>query len=321
MRLAARPRIPRQSSPRGAFRLGEDQLTFMPQREPYPGVQRIFVGDIQGCADEFEELLSRATLEFGRRFELWLVGDLVNRGPTNLRVLERIHDLWSQGRAFPVLGNHEIALLRTALGLRRTTRLDTLQEVLESKDASEWFEWLRFLPLARTGKLGGTPFLMVHAAALPGSIEDTLTVARRAEKRLQTAKPKQLRRFLAEDPSDRKDHPVANAMARLVSCRSVSAGDRGTDGWSEAEPTRDSEPWHAAWRRARPAYGVVYGHWSLQGLHVAKGLRGLDTGCVHHGRTGDGHLTAWLPGARKNPFATPDTGFWQFRGHRRYLPK
>jgi bis(5'-nucleosyl)-tetraphosphatase (symmetrical) len=281
-------------------------------------VQRIFVGDIQGCADELDELLTRATREFGKRFELWPVGDLVNRGPANLRVLERIHDLWSQGRAFPVLGNHEIALLRTALGLRRLTRLDTLDEVLESKDASEWVDWLRLLPLARTGKIAGTAFLMVHAAALPGSIEDTVADARRAEKRLHTPKPKQLRRFLAEDPSDRKAHPHANALARLVSCRSVDPSDPAGH-WSEAEPGGGSEPWHVAWRRARPDYGVIYGHWSLQGLHVAKGLRGLDTGCVHHGRTGDGHLTAWLPGARKHPFATPDTRLWQFKGHRRYL--
>ena len=56
-------------------------------------MQRIFVGDVQGCADELESLLQRAESAFGDRFELWLVGDLVNRGPESLRVLSRVRAL------------------------------------------------------------------------------------------------------------------------------------------------------------------------------------------------------------------------------------
>jgi hypothetical protein len=62
----------------------------------------------------------------------------------------------------------------------------------------------------------------------------------------------------------------------------------------------------------------VYGHWSLQGLHVARGLRGLDTGCVHHGRGRDGLLTAWTPDERPDPFGVPDDRFVQVRAHARY---
>ena len=63
----------------------------------------------------------------------------------------------------------------------------------------------------------------------------------------------------------------------------------------------------------------MYGHWARQGLHVAAGLRGLDTGCVHHGRGRDGWLTAWLPeAASSDPFATPDTSFWKIPARRAY---
>jgi len=292
-------------------------------------VQRIFVGDIQGCADELDELLDRATSRFGKRFELWSVGDLINRGPANLRVLERIHDLWDQGRAFPVLGNHEIALLRTALGLRRLGRLDTIGEVLDSPDASFWFEWLRALPLVRGDQIEGEPFLMVHAAAFPRlSLEATLERARKLEARLRSGHGA-LRKLLASAPADDR---AASRLGYLVSCRSLdSAG-----GWSEVEPgprpgAGSSGPrvaWHERFDPRREGYGVVYGHWSQQGLHVAPGLRGLDTGCVHHGRSGDGFLTAWLPGRagnggaakRTGAFGVPDDRFWQVRGHRQYLP-
>ena len=49
------------------------------------------------------------------------------------------------------------------------------------------------------------------------------------------------------------------------------------------------------------------------------GLRGLDTGCVHHGRDHDGLLTGWLPDEeRVDPFGIPDEGFWQVRARARY---
>ena len=52
---------------------------------------------------------------------------------------------------------------------------------------------------------------------------------------------------------------------------------------------------------------------------VAPGLRGLDTGCVHHGRGREGALTAWVPsGAVRAPFDIPDANFWQIPARRPY---
>ena len=98
-------------------------------------------------------------------------------------------------------------------------------------------------------------------------------------------------------------------------------------GWSsDGSPHAAGEPWHAAWSRREHRYGVVYGHWASQGLHIATGLRGLDTGCVHHGRGRDGFLTAWLPaagddpGPGEGPFRDSAPVLWQIPARRRYYP-
>jgi bis(5'-nucleosyl)-tetraphosphatase (symmetrical) len=272
-------------------------------------VQRIFVGDVQGCADELEEILGRARRELGSDFELWSVGDLVNRGPASHRALARVRDLVEAGRGALVLGNHELALLGRWLGVRPAGPSDSMEDLLERPDLDEWCEWLRRQPLALAGELGARPFLMVHASVAPDwSRSEALAAAREAEALLRAPDRAALAAALG----------VRDArLGRFVSCRSAFPNG----GWSAEPPDRlvGAEPWHAAWRRAGHDYGVVYGHWALQGLHVEPQLRGLDTGCVHHGRDRDGFLTAWLPDPRaSDPFAVPDTRFWQVRARRVY---
>lgn len=276
-------------------------------------MQPIFVGDVQGCADELGEILARAEERFGADWELWLVGDLINRGPANHRVLATVRELVERGRARCVLGNHELAFLSASLGLRPLGGSDTLGELLDRPDRDDWVEWLRRLPLVETGALGSRRVAMVHAAAHPAwSLDELAARARGAADRLARGDRDELRRFLATAPEVDEDRDV---LGRLLSCRSVSGDGR----WSKHEPTEGRTAWHAAWSERGHDYGVVYGHWAMQGLHVAPGLRGLDTGCVHHGRDHDGHLTAWLPDLeRADPFAVPDQGFWQVRARARY---
>lgn len=270
-------------------------------------MQRLFIGDVQGCADELDELIARARRRFGTRFETWLVGDLVNRGPHNLRVLRSVRELVESGRARCVLGNHEIGLLQTAMGLRPLGPRDSISDVLDAPDADDWIRWLAGLPLVQSDVLAGQPFAMVHAAVHPdwdiGELE---------------ARASHVSARLAADPAGllaAQEDPDLEVLNRLTRCRSVARGDV----WSSEPPLPPFEAWHAAWSRRSHDYGVVYGHWALQGLHVAAGLRGLDTGCVHHGRGREGALTAWLPDPRRaRPFAAPDRRFWRVAARRRY---
>jgi bis(5'-nucleosyl)-tetraphosphatase (symmetrical) len=274
-------------------------------------VQRIFVGDVQGCADELGEVIARAEREFGRDFELWLVGDTVNRGPASLRVLQRLRALHDEGRARIVLGNHELSLLRVAYGQREVLAGDTFQDVLEAADAEMWLGWVRSWPLVASGRLGEQDFAMVHASVAPGWSRGVLEAnARRVEARLRGSRL-EAERLLAAKPGD---DPDADLLARLTRARSVDA--RGH--WSSREPATPDDAWHRRWLAHDPDYGVVYGHWATQGLHVARNLRGLDTGCVYHGAFGDRHLTAWLPPHDATaPFAVPDDHFWHISGRER----
>jgi bis(5'-nucleosyl)-tetraphosphatase (symmetrical) len=272
-------------------------------------VQRIFVGDVQGCADELEEILARAHREFGSAYELWSVGDLVNRGPKSHRALALVREHVEAGRGQLVLGNHELALLARWLGVRGAQPTDTMEDLLERPDLDEWCEWLRRRPLAVPGELGRHPFVLVHASVHPSWTQgDVLVEARAVEAQFAAPEREALKGVLVRR---------SDSLGRLVSCRSVLSNG----GWSKLLPEEleGAEPWHAAWRRKGHRYGVVYGHYSMQGLHVRYGLRGLDSGCVHHQRGRDGFLTAWLPDPRdEDPFRTPDVRFWQVRARRRY---
>jgi bis(5'-nucleosyl)-tetraphosphatase (symmetrical) len=285
-------------------------------------MQPIFVGDVQGCADELEALIARAKARFGDDFSLQVVGDVVNRGPDNLRALALVRTLVDAGRGEMVLGNHEIHLLSTAFGLRPLAPSDSLGDVLSAPDADDWIDWLRQRPLAVAGELAGQPYVMVHASVAPDwSLEDVLRHAREAAAPLAESKLS-ARHHLASspDPGSPRDD-----LARLTRCRSIAP-----DGsWSSALPEPPARPWHALWSERGHDYGIVYGHWALQGLHVAPGLRGLDTGCVHHGRGRDGFLTAWVPttvpgkgevarGRRIFDVPVPDECLWAIPARRRY---
>lgn len=278
--------------------------------------QRIFIGDVQGCSDELETLVSKARNAYGDDFVLWVAGDLVNRGPGNLRALSLVRSLCAAGQAEFVLGNHDIFLIAAALGVREVRPNDSIGDVLGSSERDEWIDWLRARPLAVPGEIDGQPFVMLHASAHPDwPLETVLHKARAIESRL-AASAESARSLLAEaiEPGTVRDD-----LDRLTRGRSVLPDGR----WLSEEPLAPSRPWHEAWSERRHDYGIVYGHWARQGLHLADGLRGLDTGCVHHGRGRDGFLTGWLPDAAPSaqpgrPFGLPDDRLWQVPARRRY---
>jgi len=118
------------------------------------------IGDVQGCHAELCELLS--LLGFSPRSDrLWLVGDLVNRGPASLEVLREIKSLGDA--AVTVLGNHDLHLLTVAAGHRRPHRGDTLDAVLAAPDRVDLLDWLAHRPLC----VAEDDRLLVHAGLLP----------------------------------------------------------------------------------------------------------------------------------------------------------
>ena len=73
------------------------------------------VGDVHGEIDALEAILERldqAATPRGPRPHLVFLGDLVDRGPDSLAVVDRVAGLVRDGRASCILGNHELNLLR-----------------------------------------------------------------------------------------------------------------------------------------------------------------------------------------------------------------
>lgn len=121
--------------------------------------ERLFiVGDVQGCADELDELLVLADLR-GRR--LALAGDLINRGPRSKAVLERA----VKEGALVVVGNHEDGLLKGKLGA-----LDRVREEL-GPSLRRWMDWMEALPTyAQSDEL-----ILVHGGIPPGKRPEQAT--------------------------------------------------------------------------------------------------------------------------------------------------
>ena len=133
------------------------------------------IGDIQGCYQPFRELLD--LIGFDRtKDRLWLVGDIVNRGPDSLRVLRFVKDLTEA--VTMVLGNHDLHLLMVAEGCSSLSRNDTIQDILSAPDREELLHWLRQQKLLHVE--GG--YAMVHAGLLPSwSIDQASELARAVE--------------------------------------------------------------------------------------------------------------------------------------------
>ena len=92
------------------------------------------IGDIQGCHEELVGLLDY--LDFANTNDkIWLVGDLVNRGPESLEVLRLVKDLGE--RAVVVLGNHDLHLIMQSEGYGKASRGDTLGAILSAPDRAE----------------------------------------------------------------------------------------------------------------------------------------------------------------------------------------
>ncbi|WP_171523399.1 metallophosphoesterase, partial [Acinetobacter baumannii] len=66
---------------------------------------------LQGCLDPLKCLLERVAFDPAKD-RLWLVGDLVNRGPQSLETLRFLYAM--RESVVSVLGNHDLHLLAVA---------------------------------------------------------------------------------------------------------------------------------------------------------------------------------------------------------------
>ena len=236
------------------------------------------IGDIHGCFDELILLLDRVGFSPGRD-TLLLTGDLINRGPKSLETLRwaRRHE----GCLRLVLGNHDLHLIATALGVGKGDSRDTIDDILKASDCPTLIDWLREMPLLlRVGD-----FYLVHAGLHPDwSFEVARLRAREAESILQGRFAADLlRRDVPSGLSlgegiDRARESIA-CLTRLRACDAAGAMNARFIG-----PPRDLlppfRPWFD-WPSPRETdKTIVFGHWAALDVMIRERLIALDSGCV-----------------------------------------
>lgn len=243
------------------------------------------LGDVHGQLAALERLLARLALD-AERDRLWLVGDLVNRGPHSLAVLRwarRASAEWG-ARMAVVLGNHDLKLLAVAAGVDALKPRDTLDEILSAPDREELLGWLRRRPLLhREGD-----DVLVHAGLLPAwTVDEAEERAREAEATLAgDGGAELLADWRADSPAptparERRRRTLA-VLAGIRTCRR----DGELCDWSGPPATAPPgcRPWFAAPGRRSAGARIVFGHWAALGLHLGPRIKALDSGAAWGGR-------------------------------------
>jgi bis(5'-nucleosyl)-tetraphosphatase (symmetrical) len=245
------------------------------------------VGDIQGCHDELNRLLD--LLRFDPASDrLWLVGDLVNRGPKSLETLRLVKGLGDA--AITVLGNHDLHLLALGAGNKKHGDGHSLDGILKAPDRDELLHWLRHRPLMhRDKKLG---FSVIHAGLPPSwDIKTAQSCARELER---TLRGEEYRAFLLEMYGNKPKYwdPklsgierlrfITNCFTRLRYCQLD-----GKLGLKEKGPPGTQKfgymPWFEHPKRASRKERIIFGHWSTLGYVAEHNVWSLDTGCLWGG--------------------------------------
>lgn len=243
------------------------------------------VGDIQGCDAPLGRLLRK--LDFSpSRDTLYLLGDLVNRGPASAAVLRRLMSYGDSARC--LLGNHDLSLLAIAHGDRAPHRNDTMDEILQAPDRAALLDWLRHRDMA----IHAHGLLMVHGGVLPQwDREQALALAAEVEAVLRGPG---LEEFLANmygNQPDRWDDAlrgfdrlrvVVNALTRLRFCTPEGVMDLRASGALHQAPP-GTLAWFDVPGRRSAGTRIAFGHWSTLGLLVRPDVISLDTGCVWGG--------------------------------------
>ncbi len=243
------------------------------------------IGDVQGCDAPLGRLLEH--IDFSpSRDTLYLLGDLVNRGPASLAVIRRLIAL--EGAAHCVLGNHDLHLLAAANGVRKSHRLDTVHDILHAPDRDALLDWLRARPMA----LHEHGWLMVHAGVLPQwDVTDAMSLAGELQAALRGAEWKDfLRGMYGNEPAQWSNalrgadrlRVIVNAFTRLRFCTAQGVMEFEAKESAGAAP-QGFMPWFDVPGRRTEGVPIAFGHWSTLGSVNRNDLQALDTGCVWGG--------------------------------------
>jgi len=248
---------------------------------------RYAVGDLQGCIQPLQELLAQVNFCVDHD-ELWLVGDLINRGPQSLDALRFIYSLGHSAKV--VLGNHDLHFLAVAMGSTTARKQDTLDDLLKADDRDQLIHWLRQQPLLYTDPSGD--FSMVHAGIPPQwTLQEARIRAFEVEELLTSdALLDFLDNMYGNTPAKWSDElsswprfrAITNYFTRMRFC--TTDGELDLENKTDNSIREDFAPWFLHPERKTKKDNIIFGHWaSLEGVTDVKHIFGIDTGYVWGG--------------------------------------
>lgn len=247
------------------------------------------VGDLQGCLEPLQCLLAQVAFDPARD-RLWLVGDLVNRGPQSLETLRYLYSI--RDSLVCVLGNHDLHLLAAWRNIERLKKSDTLREILEAPDREELLQWLRQQKLMHYDEARNVA--LVHAGIAPQwSLKKALKCAAEVEEALRDDNLFEpfLDGMYGNDPakwdSDLKGvtrlRVITNYFTRMRFCTSEGKLDLKSKEGLDTAPAGYA-PWFSHKERKTRDLKIIFGHWAaLEGHSNQPGIFALDSGCVWGG--------------------------------------
>lgn len=273
------------------------------------------IGDIQGCFDELQALLS--LINYNHECDtLWFCGDLVNRGPKSLEVLQFIRALGD--KAITVLGNHDLHLLALYYQKKYPSENDSLYRIFQDNDRKSLMKWLRKRPLAHYDKTHNC--LLIHAGIAPQwSLTTALNCAAEVESVLNNKGFRKLFDNMYGNAPDiwsadltgwERLRFIVNTFTRLRYCDADGRYHMKYKGKPGSQP-KALTPWFEHPDRQNRNVTTLFGHWSTLGLNQSHNTIALDSGCLWGGA-----LTAYrlddrqffsLPCTHHTAFVTPAT--------------
>ena len=244
---------------------------------------RYAIGDIQGCYTEFQQLLAK--INFNRSVDqLYLVGDVINRGPDSLKVLQWICD--HEDNIHLVLGNHDIYLMARFNNLFKSDHDDTLDDILTAPNATYLIDYLRRQPLI----FQDNNYILVHAGIYPKIKFNTLyELSQEFSQELQHKNyMKFLDKIFTNTPQywDKKLSYIDKMIFLVNSTTRMRFLDQKTlhlDFEYKGDIFNHPQhvvPWFMVPFENNLQKKIVFGHWAALGFMHNAQVVAVDTGCV-----------------------------------------
>lgn len=242
------------------------------------------IGDLQGCYSEFITLLDK--VDFNPSCDtLYLVGDLIARGPDSLKCLDYVYR--HQHAVKTVLGNHDLHFIACQRLKKPLNPKDKLHPLAHSSKLHHYLDFLQNQPLAIWLEQHNS--LICHAGLSPQlSLTHAMQLAKQSELKYQGDDAL----YYLKNMYQNQPNCVSNIQTELDAfCYTINAFTRMrfVDEQGNLELSAKGNPENEsnllAWFNYNPEnhqhINVIFGHWAaLEGQSPFNNIKALDTGCV-----------------------------------------